>query len=170
VSAEIKGFQKGTANNVTVDVQQKSGCRLALPVGQSIETVTVDAAPPALQTQEASVGQVVEAEAINALPLNGRNFTFLAQLSAGLLRANRTRAAWARAGVFPREWYAPLGRITIARRQDNNTNPRRLLEWNSLCRQSSGGCYSGNSKSKTTTIALRRDCGPGAVPLDALNP
>ena len=38
----------------------------------------------ALQTEEASVGQVIGAQEVNALPLNGRNFTFLAQLGAGM--------------------------------------------------------------------------------------
>ena len=39
------------------------------------------AAPPQLQTDEASVGQVIDQRNVNNLPLNGRNFTFLAQLA-----------------------------------------------------------------------------------------
>jgi len=41
--------------------------------------VTVNSEPPPLQVQDASVGQVIGQQSINDLPLNGRNFTFLAQ-------------------------------------------------------------------------------------------
>jgi len=37
-----------------------------------------------MQTEEASVGQVITQESVSSLPLNGRNFTFLAQLGAGM--------------------------------------------------------------------------------------
>ena len=63
VSAEIKGFQKVRQNNVTVDVQQRVVVDFALPVGQSIETVTVDAAPPALPP-----GRSIDAMAASAVP------------------------------------------------------------------------------------------------------
>ena len=56
LSAEFKGFEKVQQNNVTVDVQQKVLVDIALPPGQPQEVVVVNAAPPALQTQDASVG------------------------------------------------------------------------------------------------------------------
>src|SRR5256885_15222799 len=39
----------------------------ALPPGQTTETVVVNAEPPALQTQDASVGQVIGERTVNAL-------------------------------------------------------------------------------------------------------
>ena len=122
VSAEIKGFQKVRQKNVTVDVQQKVVVDLSLPVGQSIETVIVDAAPPALQTQEASVGQVVEAEAINALPLNGRNFTFLAQLSAGVTQGQQDTRGLGASGSFAANGLRPAQNNYLLDGMDNNTN------------------------------------------------
>ncbi|MGB2678371.1 MAG: TonB-dependent receptor [Candidatus Acidiferrum sp.] len=122
VSAEIKGFQKVKQNNVTVDVQQKVVVDFALPVGKSIETVIVDAAPPALQTQEASVGQVVEAEAINALPLNGRNFTFLAQLSAGVTQGQQDTRGLGASGSFAANGLRPAQNNYLLDGMDNNTN------------------------------------------------
>src|SRR5438046_3314211 len=59
VSAEIKSFQRVQQNNVTVAVQQRVVVDFALPPGQTTETVVVNAEPPALQTQDASVGQVI---------------------------------------------------------------------------------------------------------------
>jgi len=122
LSAEIKGFQKVRQNNVTVDVQQKVVVDFALPVGQSIETVTVDAAPPALQTQEASVGQVIEEQAINALPLNGRNFTFLAQLSVGVTQGQQDTRGLGASGSFSANGMRPAQNNYLLDGIDNNTN------------------------------------------------
>jgi hypothetical protein len=122
VSAEIKGFQKVRQNNVTVDVQQKVVVDLSLPVGQSIETVIVDAAPPALQTQEASVGQVIEEQAINALPLNGRNFTFLAQLSVGVTQGQQDTRGLGASGSFAANGLRPAQNNYLLDGMDNNTN------------------------------------------------
>ncbi len=122
VSAEIKGFQKVRQNNVTVDVQQKVVVDLSLPVGQSIETVIVDAAPPALQTQEASVGQVIEEQAINALPLNGRNFTFLAQLSVGVTQGQQDTRGLGASGSFSANGMRPSQNNYLLDGMDNNTN------------------------------------------------
>jgi Carboxypeptidase regulatory-like domain len=101
ISATASGFQTVQQNNVTVDVQQKIEVNLSLPVGQTTESIVVNSAPPLLQTLDASVGQVIEEKAINDLPLNGRNFTFLAQLSAGVTQASRTRVASVAPEVSP---------------------------------------------------------------------
>ncbi len=53
--------------------------------------VTVTAAPPLLQTEEGSTGQVIESKTINDTPLNGRNWVFIAQLTAGVAPANGAR-------------------------------------------------------------------------------
>ncbi len=49
--------------------------------------MTVTAAPPLLQSETSSVGQVVDTEAINNTPLNGRNWVYIAQLTAGVAPA-----------------------------------------------------------------------------------
>ncbi len=68
-----------------MNVQERLQANIQLQVGAATETVTVTGTPPQLQTTEASVGQVIDSTTLNSLPLNGRNFTFLAQLSAGEL-------------------------------------------------------------------------------------
>src|SRR2546427_2265449 len=45
----------------------------ALEIGQVSETVTVSGGTEQLQTENATIGNVVEQKAIEALPLNGRN-------------------------------------------------------------------------------------------------
>ncbi len=84
VAAEFQGFQKATRKGVVVNVQQNVVMDFTLQPGQLTQVVEVTGEAPLLQSTEGSVGQVVDARIVNDLPLNGRNFTFLAQLSAGV--------------------------------------------------------------------------------------
>ena len=84
INAEFQGFQKASHPHVTVNVQQQVVVDFTLQPGQVTQTVEVTAKVPLLQTTNGSVGQVVGSKDVNDLPLNGRNFTFLAQLTAGV--------------------------------------------------------------------------------------
>ncbi|MGB2671673.1 MAG: carboxypeptidase-like regulatory domain-containing protein, partial [Candidatus Acidiferrum sp.] len=122
VSAEFTGFQKVQQNNVTVDVQQKVLVDISLRPGLQTEVVEVNSAPPALQTQDASVGQVVEAETINALPLNGRNYTFLAQLAAGVTQDQQDTRGLGASGSFASNGLRPAQNNYLLDGLDNNSN------------------------------------------------
>src|SRR5579875_491602 len=74
VSAGAPGFETTTQQNVHVDVQQRLSVNLTLQPGSVTQTVTVTTAPPLMQTQEGEVGQVMSAQPINNVPLNGRNW------------------------------------------------------------------------------------------------
>ena len=107
VSATAAGFSVTTQQNVKVAVSQNVRVNIALKTGAATETVEVTTAPPELQTEDASVGQVVNERSVNDLPLNGRNFTFLAQLAAGVntpqadTRGNAANGAFAANGLRP---------------------------------------------------------------------
>src|ERR1700722_726068 len=122
VSVEFTGFQKVQQNDVTVEVQQKVLVDISLPPGQPSEVVVVNAAPPTLQTQDASVGQVIEERAVNALPLNGRNFTFLAQLSAGVTQDQQDTRGLGASGSFAANGLRPAQNNYLLDGLDNNAN------------------------------------------------
>src|SRR6202011_5390989 len=122
ISVEFTGFEKVEQKNVTVEVQQKVLVDIALPPGQPSEVVVVNAAPPALQTQDASVGQVIEERAVNALPLNGRNFTFLAQLSAGVTQDQADTRGLGASGSFAANGLRPAQNNYLLDGLDNNAN------------------------------------------------
>lgn len=84
VSATAAGFQTTTQQHVHLDIQQRLNLVLTLQPGEVSQTVTVTDQPPLLQTQEGSVGQVISSETINNTPLNGRNWVYIAQLTAGV--------------------------------------------------------------------------------------
>ncbi len=90
ISVEAPGFRTATTH-VTVNVQEQARADFRLETGAITETVEVTGAAPQLQTQDASVGIVATGQQVNDLPLNGRNYTFLAQLGAGVTKLNPTR-------------------------------------------------------------------------------
>lgn len=83
VTATAQGFEQEEQTHVPLVIQQHLELNLTLKPGAVSETVQVQSDQAALQTQDASVGQVVTEDQINNLPLNGRNFTLLAQLAPG---------------------------------------------------------------------------------------
>jgi hypothetical protein len=83
LSATAPGFQT-SQENVHVDIQQRLNINLTLKPGAATESVTVTTAAPLQQTQDASVGQVIDAHTIDNTPLNGRNWVYIAQLTAGV--------------------------------------------------------------------------------------
>jgi hypothetical protein len=107
LTATFQGFQTVTQTGVAVNVTADVLVNFSLKPGQVTEIVEVSAAPPVLETQNGSVGQVVDSRSVNDLPLNGRNFTFLAQLGAGVntpqadTRGNAATGAFAANGLRP---------------------------------------------------------------------
>ena len=122
LAAEMTGFEKTQQNNVTVDVQQRVQVDVLMTLGKTNETVTVNDAPPALQTQDASVGQVIGQEAINDMPLNGRNYTFLAQLSAGVNQGQQDSRGLGSSGSFSANGLRPAQNNYLLDGIDNNSN------------------------------------------------
>jgi hypothetical protein len=122
ISASAPGFKSVQQNNVTVDVQQKVELDIQLPLGETTETIVVNSAPPLLQTLDASVGQVIEEQSINDLPLNGRNFTFLAQLSAGVTQGQQDSRGLGASGSFAANGLRPAQNNYLLDGIDNNAN------------------------------------------------
>ena len=78
------GFQTLTTQPFTLFVDQAARQNVSLAVGANTESVTVSAGSLLLDTVTSGEGQVIENKQIESLPLNGRNYLQLAQLSAGV--------------------------------------------------------------------------------------
>jgi len=83
VEADLAGFRKAVVRNITVQVDQKARIDLVLQVGQVSEVVDVTGQAPLIQTEDASLGSVIDQRKVIELPLNGRNFETLVQLVPG---------------------------------------------------------------------------------------
>jgi len=122
ITVTAQGFAKTAQKNLTVNVAQTLEVNVQLKLGAATETVEVNTAPPLLQTEEASVGQVIGQQEVNALPLNGRNFTFLAQLGAGMQTPQADTRGNAASGAFSANGLRPAQNNYLLDGIDNNSN------------------------------------------------
>ena len=122
VTAEFHGFQRIEHPHVTVDVQRRVAVDFVLPPGEMTQTVSVTSDAPLLQTEDASVGQVIGTRSVNDLPLNGRNFTFLAQLAAGVTQDQQDTRGLGASGSFSANGLRPAQNNYLLDGIDNNVN------------------------------------------------
>jgi Carboxypeptidase regulatory-like domain/TonB-dependent Receptor Plug Domain/TonB dependent receptor len=86
VTVEQNGFKKFQKTGNHLEVNNPLTVDVVLEVGQVSEVVTVQGGPEQLQTANATLGNVVEQKAIEALPLNGRNPLTLLLLEPGVVQ------------------------------------------------------------------------------------
>jgi hypothetical protein len=82
VAAEAQGFSK-MIQTISLDVAQHARLDFSLKPGEITTSVTVESNAAVLETQSAALGNVRTSQAVNDLPLNGRNFVFLTYLTPG---------------------------------------------------------------------------------------
>jgi hypothetical protein len=82
---EASGFASRSMKGIVLQVDQDARIDVVMSLGSTNETITVDASAPLLVTDTSSVGQVIENKAIVSMPLNGRAFWQLAQLTPGVV-------------------------------------------------------------------------------------
>jgi len=86
VSFQAPGF--GTVQeHVRLEIGQRAAVDAALVVGQTTQTVTVEATNQLLESETSTVSNLRTEEAVKDLPLNGRNFAELLGLGAGVVPA-----------------------------------------------------------------------------------
>src|SRR5712691_8832528 len=87
IKVEMQGFQSEIRNNVELQVQQVARLDFQLQVGAVTQAVEVTGGAPLLNTEDATIGTVIENQRIVDLPLNGRNFLQLVALSPNVSTA-----------------------------------------------------------------------------------
>jgi hypothetical protein len=84
ITAELSGFRPFVQQGLMLQVGQKIQLSIALQIGQLSDAVTVTGVAPLLQTANAEVSEVIDNRQVRQLPLNGRQFIQLAQLTDGI--------------------------------------------------------------------------------------
>jgi hypothetical protein len=72
VKVDKSGFKSYVQNDITLQIDQVSKIDAQLEVGSAETTVVVTSTAPVIQTTDSSVGLVVDSQAIQNTPLNGR--------------------------------------------------------------------------------------------------
>ncbi len=88
VKVEAQGFATEVRNPFTLVLNQVARVDFHLKVGMVNQTVTVNDAPPLLQTGSTEVGTLIDADAASTLPLASRDINQLTLLAPGVLSAN----------------------------------------------------------------------------------
>lgn len=84
ITAQAKGFTAETIKGLHVDANQSANAPFKLSIGSESETVTVTSEAALIDTRESQLGETVDRERIQDLPLDGRNADSLVQLVAGV--------------------------------------------------------------------------------------
>ena len=90
VIAEKAGFNKMIQSGITLTVGQAATLNISMQVGDVKEIVTVTANMELINTTTAEIGTTVGQEAVQELPLNGRNPSDLVLLSSGVVNVLNT--------------------------------------------------------------------------------
>jgi hypothetical protein len=81
LEVSLPGFRSFSRTGIVLQVSANPVINVELPLGDLSETVSVEAAAPLVETRSPGIGQVIENERIEELPLNGRQATDLIVLA-----------------------------------------------------------------------------------------
>jgi len=103
LTASLVGFKRSIQTGLTLEIGSVAELKFNLDIGQLTEEVTVVATAPLLQSTTAEISDVIDSRSVEQIPLNGRQFLQLAQLSdAVVVPPGGTRgAALQQAGPLP---------------------------------------------------------------------
>ncbi|MBK9168774.1 MAG: carboxypeptidase regulatory-like domain-containing protein [Bryobacterales bacterium] len=101
VRCEAQGFRAQVVSGLRVETAAQVRQNFVLEIGAVTETVNVSASAVLLNTENATVGSVVENKRIVELPLNGRNIVQLAVLTPGVQFGNRSGMNNGEGGYIP---------------------------------------------------------------------
>jgi hypothetical protein len=84
LEVQAQGFQKASVAAFALRVGETTRVNVQLTLGSVTESITVEAATVGLQTENATLGTVIDRQKVAELPLNGRSFIQLALLAPGV--------------------------------------------------------------------------------------
>ena len=105
VEVERNGFNTILRPDVILHVKDRMEMNFEMAVGPAAEPVTVEGGTSLVNTQDATVGTVIDEHFVSNLPLNGRSFQTLLLLTAGAVatpvQVTRRRASSASTDSVP---------------------------------------------------------------------
>lgn len=105
------GFRTIVETGVVLHVQDAVELNFEAAVGAVAESVTVEGGAPLVNTQSAAVSTVIDRDFVENLPLNGRSFNMLLQLTPGVVIA-----------PVPIGSQSPMGQFSIAGQRTDANN------------------------------------------------
>jgi len=101
VSVELSGFKKSVSARLPVSPQSEVRCDIQLQLASVSETITVTASSALLlETESAGLDQNISQQQIAIVPMNGRNWTALSELSPGVSTSPRNNINTSSGGTY----------------------------------------------------------------------
>ncbi|WP_031497003.1 TonB-dependent receptor [Bryobacter aggregatus] len=100
IEIEKTGFRRFVREPITVEVQSSVRIDIPMQLGDTTQTVEVTTQTPLLQTEDASLGQVVQSRKVLEMPLNGRNVFGLVALVPGVVPGGQSGTTPTGTNVF----------------------------------------------------------------------
>jgi hypothetical protein len=85
IQVSNRGFKTIIKPDIVIHVQDALAINFTLPIGAASEIVTVQGGAPLVNTESAAVSTVIDRQFVENLPLNGRSFNTLLQLTPGVV-------------------------------------------------------------------------------------
>src|SRR6201996_4044343 len=86
IRAEVTGFKSEESRDVVLQTNEQRELDFTMTPATVQESIEVSAAPVAVETSNATLGQVITSQQVAELPLNGRDFVQLATLTPGTVQ------------------------------------------------------------------------------------
>lgn len=95
VKAELSGFRPSVTKDIVLLANRSARVNIVLAPGSLNQTVEVTSSAPVVNSEDATVGNILQSNAITTVPLNGRTVDRLIRISAGVTtdNANNPRVA-----------------------------------------------------------------------------
>lgn len=91
IMVSASGFKNSSRKGILVNVGQTADIRVQLQPGGAQETVTVTAVAPLIEDKNSTLSQVISSRQALELPLNGRSYLSIANLTAGAVPTSGTK-------------------------------------------------------------------------------
>jgi len=87
LTIQANGFATIHQNGVVLEADQQARIDFTLKIGATSETITVEGSAPLLNTSDATVSTLIGNQFVDNMPLNGRSFSTLINLTPGVVLA-----------------------------------------------------------------------------------
>src|SRR5215469_3314180 len=120
LKVSMNGFGTASKTGIVLLVNQTATYDFMLKAGSVTEVVNVEDNPVTLETSTSELGVAVVRKQVNDLPLNGRNFTQLLNLTPGVSTVNVSQNSATSGGI----WSNPVGTFSYpsVNGQSNRSN------------------------------------------------
>ena len=84
ITVTVEGFQDYKGKGLVIDINSSLTVDIAMQLAGQKEAVTVEANAVQVETTDTQIGQTIESKQVTAIPLNGRSYTDLLAIQAGV--------------------------------------------------------------------------------------